>query len=103
MTALFAGSSSKHLRDLIGGGRSQDCHGYVRACLRLPPVCWHLPNSHLLAMSLNVAKYNLGKVKREITLSSGFARLILWGSSGSSGAFAIVTTPLRSSIRAFDR
>ena len=58
---------SKHLVGLRvwGGCRSQGCHGYLRALLVLvsclaPPSLRHLLQAHLLAMSLNAAKCNLG-------------------------------------------
>ena len=53
----------------MGGSRSQGCHGYLSACLKCvrPPLTLQVPVSqaHLLVMSLNVAKCNLGKVRLE--------------------------------------
>ena len=56
---------SKHLVGLrvLGGCRSQDCHGYLRAPLvscTAPPSLRHLPQAHLLTVSLIAAKCNLG-------------------------------------------
>ena len=60
---------SKHLggAKALGGCRSLGCRGYLRALLdtRISPgtttrFLRHLPQAHRLAMSLNVAKCNLG-------------------------------------------
>ena len=62
-------ASSKHLggAKALGGCRSLSCRGYLRALLdarislgTTTRLHRHLLQAHLLAMSLNVAKCNLG-------------------------------------------
>ena len=68
---LFSGPSILQApgeRFPLGGSRFQGCHGYLPSGLRLLLPANLLGTSsqaHLFVMSLNVAKYNLGKVRLE--------------------------------------
>ena len=66
---LFSGPSvlqAPRERFPLGGSRFQGCHGYLPLCLRLllpANLSGTSSQAHLFVTSLNVAKYDLGKVR----------------------------------------
>jgi len=84
---LFSGPSILQApgeRFPLGGSHFQGCHGYLPFCvqLRLPAnLSGTSSQAHLFVMSLNVAKYDLGKVRLKPMQSavSPFTVRDLWG------------------------